>query len=318
MCPQTRSPGADEGGRGPARSIASRLRAYAARHWHGRLPLAVSFWINLVGLRALVVGAQEALIGDGARVRGLPLVPVALALLAVHGALFAWQAVGTVRAGRRHARDTGSPAASLGASLALLALFWLTLAHALAGYQTTLPASEDVAERTAPGRDDRGAPARIEGGKALRFVGSLVPGITRRAAAELERPPAVEGIVLDSPGGNVYEGRGLARLARERGLWTHVDGTCASACAVAFIGGARRTLAPGARLGLHRYRLDAAHRIVVTDTASEQRRDAALFAAAGVAPAFVERMFEAEPGAMWWPTPRELIDAGVVHAIETR
>ena len=302
---------------GPGRSALARVLGHARRHWHGRSPLAVAFWIDLVALRALVLGAQDALIGGDEPARGLPRWPVALALLAVHGALFAWQAVGTVRAAEAHARDTGSPAGKVGALLGLLVAFWLTLAWALEGYQTT-----SAPEQTHPvlhaERERSPEIASVGAGTALRLSGPFALGATARTRAALDAAPGTVVVTLESPGGSVPAARGLARLFRERGLRTHVEGTCASACAVAFIGGERRTLGPGARLGLHRYRLDAVGGIATVDVAAEQRRDAALYAAAGVAPAFVRRMFEARADAMWWPTPGELIDAGVAHAVETR
>lgn len=240
--------------------------------------------------------------------------PVAIALLALHGVLFVWQAVGVVRAGERHARDSGSSIGFVGAVLVTVALFFLTLAHALEGYQTTLPS---VASGSAVGRGANGYALEIrDGGRELHLSGLVVPGVTRRARAVLDAEPAVERVVLESAGGNVFEGRGLARLFRERGLATRVETRCASACAVAFIGGVRRTLGTGAKLGLHRYRMDADYAVIVTDPEREQRRDRALYAEAGVAPWFLERMFRADADGMWWPEAEELRRAGVVHRID--
>ena len=216
-----------------------------------------------------------------------------------------------MRAGERDARERGSPIAYVGAVLGGVALFWLTLAHALEGYQATL-----AAPPPAPARVAAYALEPRDGGRALLLAGPLEPGVTRRVAAALEAAPRVERVVLRSGGGSVYEGRGLARLFRERGLETRVEGRCASACAVAFIGGERRTLGRGARLGLHRYRMDTAHAVIVTDVEREQRRDRALYAEAGVAAWFLARMFDADAAAMWWPAPAELVRAGVVHAVD--
>ena len=287
------------------------MPGYVARHWRGELSLALSFWVNLVALRTLVFWLQETWTGGGGETRGLALLPVAIVLVALHGVLFVWQAVGVVRAGERHARDSGTSVGLVGAVLGVVALFWLTLTYALEGYQTTLPPVADELERAADYALDLG-----DGGRELRLSGLLVPGVTRRAGAVLDAEPAVERVVLESPGGNVYEGRGLARLFRERGLATRIETRCASACAIAFIGGARRTLGPEAKLGLHRYRMDAAYAVIVTDAEREQRRDRALYAEAGVAAWFLERMFDAGADRMWWPDADELGRAGVVHGIE--
>ena len=293
------------------------ITGYVSRHWYGRQSLLWSFWINLVALRALVFWLQETWAGADGERRGVPSEPLVLALLLVHGALFVWQVVGVLRASEAHARDSGSHASAIGAQLGIVALLWLTLAYALEGYQTTLaPVDEEsVLERMDREHAARYALEPHENGRELRLSGDIALGATRRTRAVLDEARGIEGVVLDSGGGNVYEGRGLARLFRERGLSTRIETRCASACAIAFIGGAHRVLDPDARLGLHRYRMDAAHVVIVTDPERAQQRDRELYAEAGVAPWFVERMFDAGAGEMWWPSQDELLRAGVVHEI---
>lgn len=89
----------------------------------------------------------------------------------------------------------------------------------------------------------------------------------------------IEGnqIVLHSQGGNLGAGVRLGRLIREAGLTSIVGeaerqaigaaasgyagfptgGTCASACAYAFLGGTTRKLSEGSRLGFHRFYMGA-------------------------------------------------------------
>jgi len=60
------------------------------------------------------------------------------------------------------------------------------------------------------------------------------------------------GLLLESPGGELYEGLELATKVRKAGFRTIVRSACASACAMIFLGGAERMLmGPGARIGLH-------------------------------------------------------------------
>ena len=61
-------------------------------------------------------------------------------------------------------------------------------------------------------------------------------------------------VVLDSGGGLVVQGLQLGAYIRKQGFSTHVqgpDGACASACVYAYLGGVRRTVSDGARVGIH-------------------------------------------------------------------
>jgi hypothetical protein len=64
-------------------------------------------------------------------------------------------------------------------------------------------------------------------------------------------PDAV--VFLESPGGTVIPALEIGRLVRERGYRTVVlaGGTCASSCALIWLAGTPRYLAPGGRVGFH-------------------------------------------------------------------
>jgi hypothetical protein len=78
-------------------------------------------------------------------------------------------------------------------------------------------------------------------------------------------------VVLDSPGGSLTQGLALGGKIRRTGLSTTVQvpgGVCASACVYAFLGGVERTVARGAKLGLHQVygRSGASLALQVSDT----------------------------------------------------
>lgn len=105
----------------------------------------------------------------------------------------------------------------------------------------------------------------------IHLTGQIAPGDaqTVRRIVDQHRtvPSSFAGpqtiIHLSSPGGSFSEGIQLARLFREKAIQTHVpsDSVCASACAIAFLGGAivgeeentfvSRSIAPKAKLGFH-------------------------------------------------------------------
>lgn len=107
--------------------------------------------------------------------------------------------------------------------------------------------------------------------------GEIVPETDSAFRAFLDRGE-MEGnqIILHSQGGNLGAGVRLGRMIREAGLTAIVgkaervdgslfgasdwpsNGTCASACAYAFLGGATRVLTKGSRLGFHRFYMGVA------------------------------------------------------------
>jgi hypothetical protein len=122
--------------------------------------------------------------------------------------------------------------------------------------------------------------------------------------------PHLETLAVDSPGGLIQAARGLALLIERAGLNTHVTGTCASACTLAFLAGQTRTADPGAQIGFHGYRLVSD--IATLDIDTEQVRDRAFLAARGIAPAFIARAYATPFDAMWFPTRAELLAAGIL------
>lgn len=87
----------------------------------------------------------------------------------------------------------------------------------------------------------------------LRASGQITLGETERLRAEVQRSGATE-LLLHSPGGLMQEGMRLGRAIRAMRLVTRIPpgAGCASACFSAFVGGVRRRVDPGGRLGVHR------------------------------------------------------------------
>jgi len=235
----------------------------------------------------------------------------------LHGVVFVWQVVGVLRATESHFATHGSQATVWGAQLSTLLLFWLTASYALDSWQMTLPIPQELHPLARMEREhaNRYQLSTDPSSTQLLVVGRIEPGITRQVEKLLAESTAIEQVILESDGGNIYEARGLAKLFQQHRLATHVDTTCASACTSAFIGGAPRSMAADARLGFHQYRVAVDYTIIVTDTASEQQRDQQLFTRAGVSRRFVDHMFSRSADSMWWPSATELQEAGVVDVV---
>jgi hypothetical protein len=98
-----------------------------------------------------------------------------------------------------------------------------------------------------------------DGGLAKTWLvvdGEIGDGFAERVIARLRAEKAV-GLVINSPGGSLYEARQLGRWLRENGIPVGVDRICTSACIDVLAGGIERYVTEGARLGIHQSRVPA-------------------------------------------------------------
>lgn len=85
----------------------------------------------------------------------------------------------------------------------------------------------------------------------LRVDGAEIrPGFAGQTIAEIRSRRAI-GLVINSPGGSVYEARKLGRYLRDNGLRSAVDQVCTSACVDVLAGGVERLVTRNAKLGIH-------------------------------------------------------------------
>jgi len=290
---------------------------YLTGHWRGTQGFAWSFWINFVLIRVLVFVLQDLLRpGKGQDFHDDQLLVLLLALF-FHGILFVWQAVGVIRAAEAHIRTNGDMPPVWGAQLALvLAAFWVTT-YVIDALQMTFPAP-DTQRLHSEYEAERAAKYSIEptsDGQSLILSGSLELGITRHLKRQLEAYPETKQIILSSTGGNIYEARGLSNTIRQNGLNTLVMSECSSACTTVFIGGIKRQMAPGGKLGFHQYRIDADYAVLNAAPSREQNQDRAIFLRAGVAPWFLDIMFDSQPSDTWYPELPELIASHVATGV---
>ena len=296
-----------------------RVRNYLREHWRGHHSLAWAFWVNLVGLRIAVFALQNALTpaeGSDYSEQRWPLFAV---VLLVHVVVLSWQLVGVIRAAERHFASHGNMALVWGAQLGAVLMFMLSAVYALGAVQMSFvsPEDSDILAQMDAEHASRYRISVSDDGQRADINGTIESGITRAFRAFIAENTAVRIVVLDSPGGNIYEGRGLARLFTDNALNTHIETSCASACTVAFAGGELRSAAPDAKVGFHQYRMDANYTVIATDAGKEQARDTALFVKAGVDPQFITAAFSHPTTSMWWPTLDELLSAGFVDSVKT-
>ena len=301
-------------------SLANRMHAladYIRRHWRGEHSLAWSFWVSFVLLSAVTFGVQSLTPQLISEPRVLLYVSLAEFLL-FRLLIYPWQAVGVLRACEKALQDyVPFYWVRSAQAIVLLGIVWVAVDGL--GVAHVRNVAMDRAERLLVLESRQVRPYTItlhSSGAVVHVRGPLDNGITRDLRAFLMRHDAdVTAIVLDSDGGSIYEGRGLAKLIADRGLTTYSLGVCDSACATAFVGGKQRWLAPQARLGFHQYRLQARNVLPNMDSETELLKDFAEFARRGIDTRLLGPALTTPAETMWYPDHNLLLDARVIHGI---
>lgn len=286
---------------------------FIKKHWRGEFSLARSFWLNVfllnVGLSVLDIWLAEAHpIENPVVASQVTLVYVFITLVLI----YPWQIVGLWRSASKHSELAKRTfwartvkllvVLSVVGSIGNLSFSWPVYKHL---YQIGFgvdPYGEYRVELTA----DR---------ELIHLQGGLGFGVAKDVERLLAKQPSVSGIILDSHGGRVVEGRNLAKIILDNGLTTYSLNGCYSACTTAFIAGDKRYLAKGANLAFHQYKSDLKNLNILVDLSFEQKKDLAFYKRQGVAQAFIDRVFKAEKDDLWYPTTDEMINSGVVHKV---
>lgn len=158
----------------------------------------------------------------------------------------------------------------------------------------------------------------------------IEPGDADALARVLRDHPAVAVVEMNSSGGDYFEAFLIADVIADFDLATHVAGSCDSSCAHAFLGGSRRTMARGARIGFHRSTWDAASAEdyfagvgaeegwrspfdmvswVYEDTQAEVYDRLVFMIDRGVDPRFAIETLRPDAARMWYPSRARLLAA---------
>jgi hypothetical protein len=277
---------------------------FLRRHWNGEYSLARSYWINslLISLFAPGVGfLLSPLLSDRpARFSAA----AALLVTALGYASWVWAVRGTwISATKQTAAGRGWG----GVAKVMIVLGALRLVGQLANQGSAL--REQWATLLGKQAGPRYRIRLSDDSEAINITGGMNDGAADALAATLDRAPGVKTVIFDSPGGWRREGRLLAAVISQRGLSTHVDGRCSSACTLAFLAGKERTLGPQGRLGFHQVRSvgrsDLGRYLDIGRTRS-------MYESAGLPTDFVEKVVATPPEKMWYPTVAELRAAHVI------
>jgi ATP-dependent protease ClpP protease subunit len=290
-----------------------RILSYFIKHWRGDFSLAVSFWINVL-LINLAISIFQVWLTKASPIEN-PVLGSQVTIIYVFMVLatvYPWQIIGLWRSANRHIQETNRRfwpgvvkvlvVIGLLGTLGRLAIAW--------------PVYADL-YHIGFGKDVYGV-YRVEltnDGTLIHLEGGLGFGISKEIKRMIDKNPNVKGIILDSSGGRIYEGRELSEIILIHSLDTYTLKGCYSACGTAFISGKKRYLVEGANLAFHQYATASTSLEPYFNLPDEQRKDLMIYQKQEIGQDFIDRIFKAANDDLWYPTIDEMLNAGVVHQI---
>ncbi len=275
---------------GPARFFIS--------HWRGNHGLVFTILVTVLGLRILLGYLQLLLPAS-------PAVVLIVCWILANVVVLVWQVVGAFRAGDRHLRATGDTISVWGSYFAIVVVVVLAAIQTVDAI-TALAPPPRVADAPAP----PDLPISADGA-TITLSGNIDFDLNTAFVDALAAHPAIRRVTLSSDGGYIFAARAVAFNIAKHRLDTHVEQTCNSACTLAFMAGEARTLGPEARLGFHRYQMEAPDKVLILDIGAEMERDRSYFAGRGVKGDFLDQVYQAGHGDIWFPSHAVLQEAGV-------
>jgi hypothetical protein len=276
------------------------------KHWNGEYSLARSYWLNTFFISLFAPGLGLVL---------FPLVhdrparfasAAALLVTALGYAAWFWAVRGTWLSATRHASAGGGWG---GIAKGMIVLGAMGIAaqvtnnrHGFAEHWATMLGKQAGPRYVIRVSRDR---------KSLKVIGGMNDGATDTLTRTLNSVPSVATVTFNSGGGWIREGHLMAAVISQRGLATHVDGECSSACTLAFLAGKERTLGPNGRIGFHRVRSIGGSEL---QKALDITRTQSIYQSAGLPNDFIDKVMATRPDKVWYPTATELRAANVITA----
>jgi len=273
-------------------------RDWVLRHWRGLLPLPVSFWANgSLGILLLLSIAYVA------KRLIFPLYNPYLDLVGYLGqsvaalAILIWWLVGTWRSATIRGNVWSKIAKVVIALVVVRNVF--SIPSVVAGIDSAI---SNIRED--PQWGPRGA--RMAGTTEVEIYGGITRSVPLALEEAIKSNPKISVVRLSSKGGRASAAYKLRNLIRDHGLDTLVSTECSSYCVVAFLGGKHRWMERNARMGFHRAQFGGQSAEDADKIARGEME------AAGIAPAFLSKVFTTPPESIWYPSYEELQNAGVV------
>ena len=283
--------------------------SFATRHWKGEYSVMRSLVINTLIPDALMLAVQDRL-GLSTLLSDQYVGKAALVLTTILWlVLIVWQFTGCFRSASSRVSYSGSALNLYVVFFALLITVIPVLGGILGLSDQFNRAQQDVVLSTEV--TAKPYTLTLQSNEVLAFTGDISFGATKELVSVLAAHPEVKTVLLESDGGVIVEARGMANTILGKGLSTHVNADCFSACTLVYIGGRERSLGSEAKLGFHQYLVDTPYFYPWIDPANEHGKDQQRFASQNVNLTFVSKMYSRDHESLWIPSHAELALAGV-------
>jgi hypothetical protein len=233
---------------------------------------------------------------------------IVLFLIALQLPLWVWTVVGILRSANRHTARGGK---LFWANAARVMMCISVIGMAVRLERSLIPQTRLMAS-IAAGHDPLDA-ATVEvtpDGRTITFDGTFGQGAVDILQKAMDASPNATTLVLNSDGGRASAAEELALRVRRRNLNTLVEDHCLSACTYIFLSGNKREVAEDGELGFHQGTVvgisDAEKTIVLAQMAEYYRSH-------GLRESFIDHILATPPESMWYPTPDELKEGGVLN-----
>jgi len=290
-------------------------RGYFSRHWHGELSLAKSYWINFWLLSIVLTVLLVFWIAFSINENPVFFSRIVLVITAIiYLVIYPWQIIGLWRSATNTTANTGKT-------------FWprivkfLVIMGVLGSFSSEMQDKEwykqlyyDAFILSKAKNYDVSVKEGI-----ITINGDFDYGISDQVEKILKNNQSIEFVTLNSDGGLLFEANNLSKLILLNSLNTHTNEGCRSACTIAYISGNKRYIDKNADLGFHQYSVARPSAIIdkatLLDLFDGQQEDAIFFQKRGVSREFTDKMYDADPENMWYPSLQELKQNGLVHEI---
>ena len=287
------------------------------KYWLGYYPLAISFWIFFITLGIVFNLISFMLLEQGFDNKSNHITAIIIYHLTGGLVLFPWQTIGLLRSAERHYSEYRRPVTLYSVQAVILISITLLASH-FVGLAQTLSIAHSFEEFKSKTNPPQYRIKITDNKKQLVIKGTLDFGITEAVSLLLKKHPGVKRVILESEGGQIYEGRGLAALFNQHALDTYSNSYCLSSCTTAFIGGIKRYLAEDAKLGFHQYSLEPKNLQAFQgfyNLDAEQDKDMEIYRSKNIEESFIQKIFHKPKHEFWYPSLEILLKAGVVTKV---
>ncbi|GEM_PF-1269789 len=284
--------------------------SYIVKHWHGKLSLGVSYWVNNVLLHGVVTILFVFLTDIDFTDDNTSSYLIVILLWIFSMIMSPWVLVGLWRSATNHIKKYNIKFWGNVVRI-MVVVGWYNVATSI--IEVGIPQVFEFT-KIMLAIDDI-PPYKIKTlneGREIKISGGIRFGLTNEMKKYFDKNPNIELVHLDSIGGRISEARKLSKYLDSKKISTYVSNKCHSACIDIFLGGKYRIINSQAKLGFHQPSFPGLTEEDLKVTLDVQKQ---YYVNQGVSVYFVDKAFLTPSEDLWEAPINELRDSGVIDKI---